>query len=246
MHERTKLRNVCIGIQARSNNTRLPGKVHRMLGGKTVLQHVIDVCDRSARYLVSNPRNGVQCNVVILCPYGDEIKRKYRTKAIVLEGPEHDVLERYRILAEKFNAEFVVRVTSDCPLLVDPMLTKLIKNAVMNDYDYYSNCDPEVRMTPDGYDLEIIKTSFLGTIHERAKEKKDREHVTLYVSRNVEKLIHEGFHIGTQLGHLDLAHLKISIDTEEDFRRVESYYSPTQEKLRRARDKFGHKRVHRF
>ena len=44
-----------------------------------------------------------------------------RLKAIFL-GPENNVLKRYFMTAQKFNSDIIVRITSDCLLLIQVLL----------------------------------------------------------------------------------------------------------------------------
>ena len=107
-------------------------------------------------------------------------------------GDEEDVLKRYYDCANFFDADIIVRITADCPL-IDP---KIIDYAI----DYYNDNDyPYVYFAPvDGLDVEVFSFELLKEAHENATTKEDREHVTPYMKRLT----------------------KISVDTASDLEKV--------------------------
>ena len=112
-------------------------------------------------------------------------------------GDEHDVLKRYYDCADFFDADVIVRITSDCPL-IDP---EVIDYAI----DYYNRHDyPYVYFAPvDGLDVEVFSFECLKEAHEFATSKEDREHVTPYMKRKT----------------------KISVDNAEDLERVRKLWN---------------------
>src|SRR5258708_29641978 len=100
-------------IQARRGATRLPGKVLADLSGRPVLEWVV-------RAIVATP--GVDKVIVATSTNkaDDRIVTWAANTGILCErGSETDVLERYHMVASRHQAEVVLRVTADCPLL-DP------------------------------------------------------------------------------------------------------------------------------
>ena len=57
------------------------------------------------------------------------------------------------------NADAIVRITADCPLIDGGLLDQVISLFINNDLDYCSNREPETY--PDGLDLEVIRSSAL-------------------------------------------------------------------------------------
>ena len=104
-------------VQARMASTRLPGKVLLPLAGTTVLDHVLTRCA------------AIGNSDILVCavpdtpdsdPVAEEAMRiGARTGALVFRGSESDVLDRYYRAARFADADIVLRVTSDCPL-IDP------------------------------------------------------------------------------------------------------------------------------
>ena len=235
---------ILIGIQARSTSERLPGKCFLELDGKPVLQHVIDACERSAIYM---NRHGHKTRTLVttalLIPYKDEIKDRFRGRPIIVEGPEDDVLTRYRVAADRLDADYIVRVTGDCPLLPPPVITKHIKVALMNETDYVSNVDENMRTAIDGFDVEVISKRALRWADENARTPAQREHVTLALR---EIPLPEDYRVAHVVGYLNLSHLKLSLDTWEDFERIQAHYEATKRALEQGEARHGRQSLHRF
>ncbi|MBB4212735.1 spore coat polysaccharide biosynthesis protein SpsF [Rhodothalassium salexigens DSM 2132] len=164
-------RLVCI-IQARLNSSRLPGKVLKPLGGQPVLAHVINRC---------RAIGGVQSVVVAAVDAADEqpVADLAQTLGVpVVRGPEHDVLSRYHMAAEAQSADHVMRVTADCPVLDPALVTELVA--------HYHDRRPDhacLAHWPHGMNAEIFSRALLDTMHATATAPGDREHVTLWVTR---------------------------------------------------------------
>jgi spore coat polysaccharide biosynthesis protein SpsF len=133
-------------------------------------------------------------------------------------GSELDVLDRYAIAAETHGAETVVRVTSDCPLMDPAIIDELVdfyhKGVNGVPFDYVSNSLE--RKYPLGFEAEVFSTKALLQAHKSARLPAEREHVTVFI-RNHPEL----FNLGSFCGADDAAHLRVTVDTEEDFRLIE-------------------------
>jgi spore coat polysaccharide biosynthesis protein SpsF len=102
-------------IQARMASTRLPGKVLLDIAGKPMLQWVVEragLAETVDRVVVATTIDPSDNPVAEFC----ESQGYAFTR-----GSVHDVLDRYVETARRFEAEIVVRLTADCPLL-DPGL----------------------------------------------------------------------------------------------------------------------------
>ena len=207
-------------IQARMGSTRLPGKVLRLLAGKTVLAQVI----RRARAIT-----GVDQVVVATSTRSDDDRVEQEATlngAEVYRGSESDVLDRYHSAAVKVKAEVVIRITSDCPLLdsivVGAMLKRfLAANASDEAIDYMSN---GLRRTfPRGLDAEIFTREALNRAHQGARQPYEREHVTPYIYQHP-----ESFHIHSFESDKDLSHLRWTLDTEQDLQMLTRVFQGLQ------------------
>src|SRR3954469_25257635 len=120
-------------IQARLGSTRLPGKVLKPLGGGIVLDHAIERC----RAIPSIDA------VVIATTDRDEdsavVAAAERAGALVHRGSAEDVLQRYASAAEMAEADIVLRVTSDCPLIDPAICDRVIRLRAETKADYAAN-----------------------------------------------------------------------------------------------------------
>jgi spore coat polysaccharide biosynthesis protein SpsF (cytidylyltransferase family) len=238
------IKHVCIGIQARSSSKRFPRKVFEMIGDKPLLKHVIDACDKSAFYLNRHTyQSKIRVSYAVLCPTKDEILHGFSQCAMIIEGPEDDVLSRYVLMANKLEADYIVRVTGDCPLLPHYLISKHIKLAVINEYDYCSNVDEKTRTAIDGHDVEVMSRRALQWADQNATDPSLREHVTQILRSNQ---IPPDFKMSTVINFLNQSHVKLSVDTIEDLERVRVEYERVMIPTARAENLFGRKRVHKF
>lgn len=159
-------------IQARMGSTRLPGKMMLPLRNEHVLTH--DVRRISAAGKVDAVCVATSTNLA------DDIIARYakRAGAEVFRGSESDVLDRVFKAAKETNADVVVRITGDCPL-VDPKTIDAVIDPVADDQvDYAANIFE--RTFPRGLDVEAFTFESFREVHREATEPHHREHVTPY------------------------------------------------------------------
>lgn len=229
------MKNVAICVQARSNNTRLPNKCMSDINGMPMLDRVLMAAEKSASYINNGDDKNIKVSTYLLVPDDDPLIERYchRLKTKLLTGPELDVLARYMVAVNAIEPDYIVRITSDCPLIPPFLITKHIVNAVNYNYDYVSNVHPEVRMAPDGWDCEVISSKLMRWADETAKTTFDREHVTTIIRSQKPQWAK----IASILSHGEFSTLKISVDTQEDLEYVRAYHRNMSQKIDRARDK---------
>lgn len=209
-----------------------------------MIRHVIDTCDQSVYYLNRfTDRSRIRASYAVLCPFKDEIVKALKSRCNVIEGPEDDVLARYQTMSEKLSPDYIVRVTADCPLIPPFLITKLIKLAVVNEYDYCSNVDEKVRTSMDGHDVEVMSKRALEWANVTATDPSLREHVTQILRSH---LIPSDFKTSTVVNFLNQSHVKLSVDTPEDLERVRIEYERAKSSTDAAEALFGRSHVHRF
>lgn len=176
-------------VQARMGSTRLPGKVLRDLAGRPVLTHVIRRL-KAATSLddIVVATSVAEADDAIVQLAGHEDVRVFR-------GSEGDVLARTADAARSTNADVVVRITADCPL-IDPAVADLVVDTLVESdppADYASNV--LLRTYPRGLDVEAMFMDTLQRVARLARTASAREHVTvlirsempeLFVTRSVE------------------------------------------------------------
>lgn len=238
-----KIKNVLIGIQARSTSERLPRKVFEKIGSKRLLDHVIDACQSAASYSnrFTNKKN-FSVQVAVLCPDQDPIEQAFRGQCEVMTGPELDVLSRYYYAATKVGADYVCRITGDCPLIPPYVISKHISIAIVGGYDYVSNVDEACRLSLDGIDCEVLSMSMLEWLFEHARDPYDREHVTTLARKAPPEWAAKAF----TASYFNNSGIKLSVDTKEDLERVRKEYDAVGKALIAAEKIYGRQCIHRF
>lgn len=222
---------VLIGIQARSTSRRFPNKANATIGDKTMTEHVLSTTADAVDFMSRNMPDPPEFYTALLVPTGDPLKR-HANQVAVVEGDESDVLSRFKQAFLYYKPDYVVRITGDCPLLPSFVISKHVRSAIYGGCDYVTHGYPEFRTSPDGFDVEILSKRMLRWLFENARKPKDREHVTTLLVSDPPDWAKFGFVVD----HLDLSHLKFSVDTPEDLERVRQEYDRLQKKLEGARN----------
>ena len=162
--------------QARVGSTRLPRKVLLPLGDETLLGvHLKRLSQAKSidKFIVATTdEEGSQAIVNIA-----------KSKGIsTFQGSLNDVLDRFYQAALLHEPTHVVRVTSDCPLIDFELIDIVVKEAVNEGYDYFTNT--LVEDFPDGQDVEVFTFKALEKAWNEAKTNTEREHVTPYIRNN--------------------------------------------------------------
>ena len=165
-------------IQARTGSSRLPNKSIMMLAGKPLLLQVVERVKRSAHV-------GVVVVATTEEPEDDIIQDMCLKQGIpVFRGSTNDLLDRHYQAARKFEADAVVKIPSDCPLIDPSVIDKTLSYFKENfpHYDYVSNLHPA--SYPDGNDVEIMTMPALEAAWRVADRPLEREHTTPYFWEN--------------------------------------------------------------
>ncbi|HEX3265836.1 MAG TPA: glycosyltransferase family protein [Candidatus Limnocylindrales bacterium] len=198
-------------VQARMGSTRLPGKVLLPLAGRPMVLHV---AERAARI------PGVD-GVLVATPDGPDdapLQDVLGANGIDwVSGPSDDVLRRYAIAAAAADADVVVRITSDCPLLSPVVSGRVVAAFLEGGADYASNTLQ--RTWPRGMDTEVLGREALDAVDAAATEPFEREHVTPAIWQHPER-----FRLRSVRGSEDLSQLRLTVDTAEDFQLVETVF----------------------
>ena len=198
-------------IQARMGSSRLPGKVLKDLAGETMLARVI------SRLRATNLINEVLVATTNLPVDNAIVAESGRCGVRVARGDQDDVLDRYFQAAHLAEADVVVRITSDCPL-IDPEVTDKTILAFLEDKpDYASNTI--VRTYPRGLDTEVISLKALTRAWEEARKPHEREHVTPYLLEHPSEFV-----LLSVTGDVDYSGFRWTVDTPEDLEFVQAVY----------------------
>lgn len=202
-------------IQTRLKSNRLPGKCIKSMAGHPMTSYTIE----GAKQSKLNHFTGI---IYPSCD-NETFSKLYAGKCFCYsyKGNEEDVLNRYYCALNyiqditKENITNVIRITADCPMLgfYPKVIDEVIQKHLLNNADFTHNRG--IHGFPSGLDVEVMKSSVLQYVHETAKEKEDREHVTLFIKKHPEQFkIHEV----NAIFNFDY---KWSVDTPGDFVRVE-------------------------
>lgn len=208
-------------IQARMGSTRLPGKVLKGIGGKSMLEHVVARTERAETLdeIVVATTTEPEDEAIVSVAGELEVP--------VFRGRQQDVLDRYYHAARKYDADVIVRITSDCPL-TDPSITDRAVRAFKEHAPDYASTSLEQRVYPRGIGAEVMTFEALQEAWEQADESYERSHVTAYIYQHPERF--QLLRVPSQ--HGDYSHHRWTVDTPDDLAFVRAVY-------RRLNDSFA-------
>jgi glutamate-1-semialdehyde 2,1-aminomutase len=197
-------------VQARMGSTRLPNKVMKPIGGIPMIE-----------LLLTRLARAKEVDQIIVATSVDELNltlvEHVRKLGYTCEqGSENDVLDRYVQAARKHQADVVVRITGDCPLVDPDLVDEVIRLFKNTDVDYLCNNYPPTY--PDGLDIEICTFKALEQAWQETNETFDREHVTPYLRKPGK------FNIDTKQNNEDLSALRWTVDEPADFTVIEKVF----------------------
>lgn len=197
--------------QARYGSTRLPAKILKEVNGITLLEYHLRRLLKSAKIdklkIATTDEEGSKFIVEVADKLGVEYHK----------GSVEDVLARFYDTAKDEKPEYVVRLTSDCPLIDPAVVDQLIEYAMASDYDYVST---DAGSFPDGLDVEVFKFSALERAYNEANLKSEREHVTPYIWKNGTACggtLFKSFKFKNPAGNFNADDYRITLDEPEDF-----------------------------
>jgi spore coat polysaccharide biosynthesis protein SpsF len=210
--------NIVAIIQARCGSSRLPNKVLMDIAGQPMFSRV-----------VQRARQAQTLTEVVLATSTDRRDEPLAALSMRLgvrfwRGSENDVLSRFLGAAHAFNADVVVRLTADCPLLDGAVIDRMVQVfQATKGVDYVSNT---LECTyPDGLDVEVIGRNALVRAHGEARLPSEREHVTPYIYKHPEL-----FSLRNVIHTPDLSAYRLSVDQAADLEVVRHVYQHFHER----------------
>jgi spore coat polysaccharide biosynthesis protein SpsF len=237
-----KFRTVAI-IQARMGSQRLPDKVMLDIAREPMLVHVVERTKQAKtidQVVIATTNERAEDPIAELCS-----QRGYAC----WRGSSFDLLDRYYQAAKQYEAEVIVRITADCPL-IDPEIIDKTVNAFLglpephttlisdsdkdtppgskesNPYGFAANRLPPPwgRTYPIGLDTEVCSFQGLEIAWQEALEPHQREHVMPFFYENPER-----FRSLLVDHEKDYGTLRWTVDTPEDLevvRRIFAHFKP--------------------
>lgn len=198
--------NIVAIIQARMGSSRLPGKVLKKVLGRHLLEYMIE------RVAKSNQLDAIVV-ATTTSPQDDTIAEFCNQFNVnCFRGAEDDVLSRYYETSKKFNADLVVRLCADSPLIDHRIIDSIIMDFLSkeNRCDYLSNTINQTY--PLGMNVEVFRRSALEIAHNFGTGQSEREHVTPYIYRHPEI-----FNICQVHAEYDMKKMRLTVDEIEDY-----------------------------
>ncbi|HWR45774.1 glycosyltransferase family protein [Sporomusa sp.] len=201
-------------VATRMTSSRLPGKVLMDLAGQPALVRLIERLRRS-KYL-----NDIVIATTIN-PIDDVVMATAKAQGVkYYRGSEEDVLLRTVEAAEATATDFIVQITSDCPLIDHETIDRVIERMLEHPYlDYVAT--QLVRTYPLGFSVEVFRTAALRQVEQTITDAAVREHVSLYFYEHPEL-----YHLSNVEAPRFVRHpeYRLTLDTEDDYRLIRSVY----------------------
>ena len=196
-------------IQARMGSSRLSGKMMLELSGIPIIEWVVRRVQGAA----------LLDDIVVAtseAALDDELALVAKNLGVkVFRGSEANVLDRFVKAAEYSEADAIVRICADNPLIDPGEIDRLIQDYNTGGADYV--CNHQDRLGSgyaDGFGAEIFKFSLLKSIDKTEQSPLYREHVTLYFWDHMDQISVRSLQAPSAL---NFPKLKFDVDTSEDF-----------------------------
>ena len=172
-----KEQKIIIIIQARTDSRRFPKKVLTKIYGKPLLWHIIERSKQIKHHkiVVATTKRKIDDGII-------DVAKKCEVG--YFRGSKNNVLDRFYLAAVKFEANIIVRITADCPLIDPGISNKIINKFLKENLDYVAT---DGNTFPKGTDTECFSFNSLKRAHNEAELKSEREHVTPYIWKNTQK-----------------------------------------------------------
>jgi spore coat polysaccharide biosynthesis protein SpsF len=226
-------------IQGRMSSSRLPGKILADIAGQPMLQRVFIRTSRAATVTETVFATTTDASDDPVAEYCDFSGIPFT------RGSLYDVLDRYYQVAKEAKADFVVRITADCPVidpdLIDDVVNRLLGESGIgnreSEFDFVTNRLPPPwhRTYPIGLDVEACTFKVLEKAWKEAKEPQHREHAMPYFYEGVELttvnrqlqtgISPRGFNIALLHHTTDFGDYRWTVDTPEDLEFMRQVYS---------------------
>lgn len=199
-------------IVARMGSSRVPGKSIIELCGKPVIWHMLEIAKR-IKYVdeVCLATTDLEQDDVLA-----EIARSSNVKCF--RGHSENVLDRIYGAATETNADIIVDIGGDCPLLDSTIIEQAIENFAQYKCDYLCNYEPPT--FPEGFDVNIITMTALTNAFNNAIAPSQRIHPFSYITYHKENFVVRNFS-----GAQDLSRHHWSLDFPEDIEFIKMVYS---------------------
>ncbi len=202
-------------------SSRLPGKVLMPILGKPMLWHLVKRLEQVS-----------EISGIVIATSDKEQDNRIREFSLsqdfnVFCGDEDDVLDRFYQAVKNTEADDVIRITGDCPLVDPGTVSDLIALFRTQQLDFCGvatgagvAAEEGIKRYPDGLDAEIMRIEVLEQAWTKARKPFEREHVTPFIWKQPER-----FKLGTLYApDRDYSDYRWTVDNQEDFELISWIY----------------------
>jgi spore coat polysaccharide biosynthesis protein SpsF len=206
-------------IFSRMSSKRLPGKALRVIGDKTLIEHVIDrsLSVKVSKIILSTSTDKSDDILV------DFVKSKY-SNIYIYRGSLNNVKLRALKTCDYFNLDTFIRMCGDRPLFDVETVNKLIGIYETNkNFDLITN--NFVKTFPNGTIVEIINRDALERSLLKKSTKLENEHITLSFYKNPDKYIIYNYNSEIKYD----INQSLTVDDENDLKKIEYILATNKE-----------------
>lgn len=209
-------------IQSRMGSTRFPKKSLALLHGKPMLWHLVERLKQSktVNEIVVATTEKEEDLPLVKFAKGQSIQS--------FQGPENDVLKRFLLCAEKLEADTIIRICGDSPLIAPELVDAVVEKHLEEKADYTINSvdgKPAVQ-TSLGLAVEVFSMAALRKADEIATKQPHREHVTMLFYTHPEQFKNSFVELPDYLKKMEM---RLTVDTVEDLELLEKVFDELQE-----------------
>jgi spore coat polysaccharide biosynthesis protein SpsF len=204
---------IAIVTQARVGSSRLPEKVLRKIQNQRLLEIHLKRVSKSklaTHFIVATTH---ETGAEQITTIARECNWQF------YKGDTQNVLQRFCNALENIKPDWVVRITSDCPLIDAELIDQVIEFTIHHKLDYCSNSIGQLSF-PDGQDVEVFTYKALLKAQKEALLLSDKEHVTPYIWRNSNLFGATAFTSLTYENQTDYSGIRMTVDEESDFQLI--------------------------
>lgn len=210
--------NVCAIIQARMSSQRLPGKTLMDVEGKPMLQHIYERVQESCLVESVVIATSVMKSDDPIAQFCNDLDYA------IYRGSEKNVLERYYEAASHYDADHIVRITGDEPLIDPSTIDKIVSTHLSGGYEYTRTLIDENNPNsyPRGLDVDVFSFDVLEHVYNTAHSDYEREHVTIYIYEHPDQF---NIKIMDAYCYFRRPKYRLCVDFAEDLELIRKIYS---------------------
>jgi spore coat polysaccharide biosynthesis protein SpsF len=167
-------------VESRMSSRRLPGKNLEPILGRPMVSRLVERL-RRARTL------DAICLATSTDPSDQVLEDWAGAEGVAcFRGSLDDVLDRTLGAARSLEADLIVEITGDCPLIDPGIVDAVVARYLRGGFDYVTNV-LDVLTFPIGFDVQVYSSRLLGEVSALTQDVYDRENVTPFIYHHPER-----------------------------------------------------------